>query len=90
MIDKKIMKSFIEMPEQFRKIVISDSQISIVRAVQSCGYPSMTSRDLSRYKGISVQSATQRLKRLWELGYLTREERIDGTGGIIYRYSSAL
>ena len=90
MIDKKIMKAYLDMPEQFRKIVISDSQISIVRAVQRCGYPTMTSRELSNYKGISVQSATQRLKRLWELGYLSREERIDDTGGIIYRYSSAL
>ncbi|MCP5019840.1 MAG: winged helix-turn-helix domain-containing protein [Ketobacter sp.] len=84
------MRAYIAMPDLFRKIVITDNQIAIVRRVQTHDYPTITSRELAQLEGISVQSATIRLRRLWEIGYLTREERIASTGGIIFHYGAAV
>ena len=47
-----------------------------------------TSYDLSEWHGNSVQSASIMLKRLFDRGYLNREQVLQETGGYEFAYSS--
>ncbi|PHR58789.1 MAG: hypothetical protein COA47_10310 [Robiginitomaculum sp.] len=68
----------------FKPLFISDDQIAIVRVLGLWGQS--TSWRLAASLAISVPSASNRLKSLWELGYLTREEFAAPSGGIEYIY----
>lgn len=85
MLSKEYMRMYLSIPNLFRKIAISDNQISVVNFVKDFGV-GVTSRDLADAREISVQSAAQLLSRLAELGYLSRSERVHETGGKVYFY----
>jgi DNA-binding MarR family transcriptional regulator len=85
MVNKEYMRMYLSIPDMLRKISISDNQISVVNFVKDFGN-GVTSRDLADAREISVQSATQQLCRLSELGYLRRSERVAQSGGKIYFY----
>ena len=88
--DKKLMRLFINCPDYVRRVVITDNQIRIIKAIRNSGENSITTKMLSVMWGISLQSASAQLTKLWQRGYLTRCEIIDQTGGIIYRYKSII
>lgn len=69
--------------EKVRSLLITDSQIEIVRM---CSFGYVTSAALSENLGCSIQSATQRLKSLFNKGYLNRVQAQQDSGGIEYRY----
>ena len=73
--------------EKVRSVMINDAQIEIV---QMCSSGYVTSEILSDHLDISVQSAAQRLKSLFDKGYLNRHQVIQTSGGIEYRYYADL
>lgn len=84
--DKKLMKLMIEVPGVIRGIYLSQSRVDIYDIVKDCDDEGMTSRCLADIEGISITSASTRLKELFDKGYLTRKnEGCDG-GGDEYVY----
>lgn len=72
--------------ELMRKLVISGIAVQMVQRVQAAGTQGMTARQYSdKYEPTTV-SCSQRLKHLWERGYLRREEMVDPTGGTFFTY----
>ncbi len=86
--DKKLMKLFLECPNYVREVVITDHQIGLINEIQDWG--EADARELADHKNCSIQNASSQLKRLWEKKYLTREEVVSKSGGVEYRYRCAI
>lgn len=71
--------------DDVRKLTITKAQKSII---DFCCMEKTTA-DVAKKYNISIQSASTRLKKLFDLGYLNRIERIHETGGIEYFYYAA-
>lgn len=84
--ETQLRAAFLLNPDRYRSVVLTDNQISIIELIGGSDYPTMSAREYADEQGISVQSSSQQLSRLWLRGYLGREERLDPTGGVIYRY----
>ena len=66
--------------DDVRRLTITKAQKSII---DFCCMEKTTAEVAQKYK-ISIQSASTRLKKLFDLGYLNRVERAPETGGIEY------
>jgi len=84
-VTKTLMLLHLNHPNMLKKVIISPSQISLLRATQQ-GPGYITTRALSLMDGITTQCASQRLISLWTAGYLTRRETVAESGGIEYLY----
>lgn len=90
MSDKAFMRRFIETPDSIRSMLISDYQIEMVRLVKDWDYPNITAREVASLVGKELPNVSQQLAKLARMGWLTRKQYTDETGGIYYRYSSAI
>lgn len=68
-----------------KELMLSDGDILIIDAVSKGHH---TSSLLSKHLKISVQSASARLSRLADKGYLTKKTVLHSTGGLINEYSA--
>lgn len=86
-IDKSLCGVFLNAPGQYKSVIITDNQIDILKQIQAnmC----YSTKRLASSRGLSVQSASAQLVKLWKTGYLKRRESNDATGGIIYLYQIA-
>lgn len=90
MADKAFMRRFIEAPDSIRAMLITDSQIEMVRLVMDWEYPNISAREVSAILCKELPNVSQQLAKLARQGWLTRKQYADETGGIYYRYSSAI
>lgn len=88
--DKAMMKRFIDCPDVFRMVCISDRQLEIIRAMKEIFNNAMLSSDLRDYLGCSIQSASTQLTKLWYTGYIERRTIVDDSGGIKHVYRSVI
>ncbi len=79
-------KLFIAAPNTYRGAIITDHCIRILELITLSEYEMVDSRWLSELSGKSIQNSSAVLVSLWKKGYLSRVERIDTSGGIIYKY----
>ena len=91
-IDASLMKTFIRSPDSFRRVILTENQLDMLRI---CGYyidedGFVTANKIAFHFEISIQSASSRLNKLWHKGYLKRLESIAESGGIEYRYIISL
>lgn len=90
--EKDYMKSLLVMMINHREFILkhmlTDRQVEIVEFVKE--QKKVGSVDVSIHFKISVQCASQLLKRCWEKDYLERKDIQHLTGGNEYEYSYAL
>jgi DNA-binding MarR family transcriptional regulator len=77
---------FAHYPLLIKSVAINRNQRDLVFLIDSV--ESVTSREIADKLDISIESASSRLKTLYEKGYLTRENIMADSGGIEYWYSS--
>jgi len=70
---------------KIRDLLLTKDQVELVKKVARSG--TMRATLLSHLQGISLQSASGRLKRLYEAGYLDRADTSSPSGGIEYFYT---
>lgn len=68
-----------------KELMLSEGDILVIDAVSKGHY---TSSLLSKHLKISVQSASARLSRLADKGYLTKKTVLHPTGGLINQYTT--
>lgn len=76
-----LMKTY---PEFMRNIRLTEGEIKILDIVKSSNR--ITAPELAHAISVSLQNAGAKLKKLFDKGYLSREQEADPTGGIIYIY----
>jgi DNA-binding MarR family transcriptional regulator len=89
-LEKKLKRLIVTDPGLVRDALLTEDQAHVVKTIMEYDYPTISTKELSEIKGISIQNASSQLAKLWRKGYLKREERICESGGIVYRYSSAI
>lgn len=67
-----------------KSILLSDTEYKLYRSIKKGG---ITSSELSKKQGISVQGANQKLMKLYEKGYLDRKSVPDPTGGFYFNFT---
>lgn len=67
-----------------KSILLSDTEYLLYRSIKKGG---ITSSELSKKQGISVQGANQKLMKLYEKGYLDRKSVPDPTGGFYFNFT---
>ena len=74
---------------EIKRMMLSESQANLIKGViqreKFHGIKTSTF-DLSIETGISIQNASTKLKNLYNLGWLNREEKKDPSGGYYYVY----
>ena len=88
-VPSRIRKLFLESPDNFRRAIITDNQVSVLKLIKSRGM-SISSREFADIRGLSVQNASGQLAKLVDKGYLRTEQHVDPSGGIYYRYYPTL
>jgi len=88
MLEKKLKRLIVTNPSLVRDAMLTEDQA--VKMIMEYEYPTIGTKELAELRGISIQNASAQLSKLWRKGYLNRAERICESGGIIYRYSSAI
>jgi hypothetical protein len=81
--DEQVRQVFLNCQTQIGRLKISDQERAIVEHIESAGY--QDSVGIASVFCCSVQSASARLKRLFEKGYLQRTEYTAKSGGIEFR-----
>ena len=66
---------------------LSEAELRLFRLLEKQG--PMASPDVQMKLGISTVNASTRLKRLFDRGYLAREQAVDPTGGKVFIYRIA-
>jgi predicted transcriptional regulator len=83
----RLQKEFLADCEEFKAVILSQPQLDLFRWIaletHGCGSP-----QVAAIFGISLQSASARLKKLFDKGYLTRKEVAAETGGIEFIYKA--
>jgi predicted transcriptional regulator len=80
----ELRAAFIQWPDTFRAVILSDEQLALYRLVRK--NIELTSAEAADALGISVQSASTRLNVLKKKGYLGRIPRVAASGGTEYAY----
>lgn len=86
--DKKLMKRFLENPDDIRKVLLSNKQRDIVNEINVFG--KMSARQLANIDKCTIQNASVQLLNLFKKGYLNRREAWAESGGREYWYTSAI
>lgn len=81
------MEASVNDPSYIRNLVITANQSKILKSIKK--QDSVDSNWLSG-TGISLQSASAQLTKLFKKGYLSRKEVRDPTGGFKYVYKSMI
>lgn len=77
-----IRKTILENHSTIKELMLSDRQIEIIK---SAGL-GLTSIMIAGCYDITINNASSQLKKLYDKGYLSREEFISESGGIEYIY----
>ncbi len=85
----ELMALMVENPGLINSIYLSASKLNVFNFVRQHSESGVTSRNIADHLGITVQSASTRLKDLLEKGYLIREQSIGESGGLEYIYKAA-
>lgn len=75
---------------RLRKFHLSPLQWSLLSCLRSFERKGLTSNQLAYILNCSIQNASVKLAKLYDLGYCDRTPAPDGTGGIVYRYTSRI
>lgn len=81
---KELMKLMVNDPRVIRDVLLTDRQISVFKQVEMS--ESITSKKLTRVMNMSIASASARLNKLHELGYLSRVNHKSRSGGAEFVY----
>jgi predicted transcriptional regulator len=87
---KSLMKMMIETPNYVREKILSDIEIEVFDQVKGTGDLGMTSNVLSGLRDVSVQNASNVLRKLHDKGYLKRTNEGASSGGDEYVYRVAI
>ena len=87
--DTIIRRLILKDPDSVKRLMLTQASRSMVLTVAQNGTAGVTVNEWSRRFGDSVQCCSQKLKALWQKGYLTREEMVCATGGVYYVYRVA-
>lgn len=85
---KELMQQMVNDPQVIRDVLLSDSQINVFKQVEMSN--SMTSKKLTQVMNLSIASASARLNKLHDLGYLSRVNHHSRSGGAEYVYTVGL
>lgn len=88
--NKQLMTLILENQQLVRSKLLTENQIKIFNMIKDMGRVGISSYSLADKLLISVQSASSRLKIMYEKEYLTRTEVVAESGGIEYVYKTAL
>ena len=88
--DRKLMELFLNCPDTVRRICITDNQIKIINLINKNPGSCMRAKELMYIKGTTIQNASTQLVKLWKVGYLTRTEVVQESGGLEYVYESVI
>jgi predicted transcriptional regulator len=83
----RLQREFLNDCEAFEAVMLSQPQLDLFRwiALETHG---AGSPQVAAVFGVSIQSASARLKKLFDKGYLTRTEVAAETGGIEHIYKA--
>jgi predicted transcriptional regulator len=84
MLKSKVDRIMSDPPEYIKNLPIADTQKELLTLFDYC--EDVTSSNLAKLTRITSMSISMRLKRLKEMGLLTREFRAAKTGGLEYVY----
>jgi hypothetical protein len=87
--DTIIRRLILKDPDNVKRLMLTQASRSMVLTVAQNGTAGVTVNEWSRRFGDSIQCCSQKLKALWQKGYLTREEMVCATGGVYYVYRVA-
>ena len=88
--NKQLMKLIVEKPQLVKKKMLTHAQIKVFNIIKGRGVIGISSYSLAAKLLITVQSASGRLKALYEKDYLIRTEVTAESGGIEYVYKVAI
>jgi predicted transcriptional regulator len=73
---------------EVKSMILSESQIILIKAIKQRWMHGIRTAayDLSLESGVSIQSASTRLKNLYKKGWLKRDKTKDPSGGYMYQY----
>ena len=74
----------VEHAEQMRKLSLTDSEVALIRTIES--QATVTGSQIANWKSITAANASAKLKRLYDKGYLSRDQKTDPSGGLFYEY----
>lgn len=75
--------------DEIKKMILSKAQAILIKAVrQRCMYHGIktSAPDVAIETGISIQNASTKLRKLYDMGWLLRDRKNDLTGGCYYAY----
>ena len=80
-----LRKLIVDNREDIKRLMLSDAQTALYLHVKINGH--VWSNGAAEFFKCSVESASNRLRALFELGYLDRRLSADPTGGYTHEYS---
>lgn len=81
-----LQKLFLKDTDKFRSVLLSQPQLDLLNWIVHDWRMKLSSYQVAGVFEISLQSASVKLKVLWEKGYLDRVQVSSNTGGIEYIY----
>jgi len=82
--DDKIRSLIFNELDRIKDLLLTKSDIELIEHIKN--KRGVSAADISEHKGVSMQNASTKLKRLFDQGYLIRRELNSISGGIEYIY----